>query len=365
MRKIGVLLPQSKAYPKLAKEFIKGLRLSQSETNQYELKIEGIGYGNDAKQSIDGIQKLVNQEQVDLVTGIVGHKGLSEVLDYIENIEETFIYSDLGATQPLDLSNRKGIYCNSMGLYDATTLLGEHLISNNFLKIGTSTCYYESGYGFIKLMEDSIAGKGEFSGHFISPINPRKNEAELMLDWYNSMNPDALFAFHNGIFSEEHASFLSENKLHEKVPIYSLPFSCEEDVVNKFPEVFNDTHCITSWYADLNTNENTSFINKYMETYGSKPTFFAVLGYENGILINDFLQNSNTFSTQKKEGPRGQIEFTTNTNRTNYKHYLYQLRHEKDTCTKAHIQIFKKEDISTKKVFKNNIPSWDNAYLCY
>jgi len=365
LKKIGVLLPQSKAYPKLGKDFIKGLRLSLSKMGEYELKIEGIGFGNDSKQAIEGIQKLTDQEEVSLITGMVGHKELSDVLNYVESIEETLIYSDLGATLPLDLSNRKGIYCNSMGLCDATTLLGKYFLSNNILQIGTSTCYYESGYGFLKLMEEAIGGKGEFVGHFITPINPRENEAELMMDWGTALKPDALFAFHNGIYSEEHASFLSKNKLNKKIPLYSLPFSCEEKVINKFPDVFDETYCIASWYPELKTDENYTFINEYHKKYGESPSVFAVLGYENGALIKDFIENSNSFSSLEKLGPRGQIEFSDDTNRTSYEHHLYQLKHKDNSFKKSHIQSFEKKGITTNKVLQNNIMGWDNAYLCY
>ena len=59
---IGVLLPQSKAYPFIGKEFIKGLKLGLGDEYNYKLSIESIAFGSDPKQLIYAAQKLTFQE---------------------------------------------------------------------------------------------------------------------------------------------------------------------------------------------------------------------------------------------------------------------------------------------------------------
>ena len=67
--RIGVLIPQSNAFPLIGKEFINGLRLALNDL-EYELFIESIGFGSDPKQLLNSYQKLSFQNDVALTTGL-------------------------------------------------------------------------------------------------------------------------------------------------------------------------------------------------------------------------------------------------------------------------------------------------------
>ncbi|WP_044401932.1 ABC transporter substrate-binding protein [Lacinutrix sp. Hel_I_90] len=366
MKKIGVLLPQSKEYPTMGKEFMNGLKLTLPNAD-YSLVVEGIGFGNDPEHIINAIQKFVNQEDVHLTTGLMGHKGLDDILDFIEGIEEPFIYSDFGATCPLDLSKRENIYCNSLNLYDATRTLGKYFLDNGIFNIGTSTCYYESGYGFIEAMENALEKDkaGKFSGHFITPLHPRDNESELMSQFVSETKPDALFAFHNGIYAEEHATFLSENKINSQTPLYTLPFSVDDKILAKFPEIFNNTKCISSWFIDLETKENKKFIQEYQQKYNKTPSVFSVLGYENGLLIYNYLKNKNAFSSESIIGPRGELNNAIHkNNRTVVKQYLWNLNWVNNTYKFDCLEELK-QTIAIDYLSKKEGNGWHNSYLCH
>lgn len=364
-KKIGVLLPQSKEFPTMGKEFINGLKLSLFQ-NDYNFIVEGIGFGNNTEQITNSIQKLINQEDVDITTGILGHKGLTTILDFVEGMEEPFLYSDFGATKPLDLSNRKNIYCNSLDLYKATSLLGQYFLNNNLLNIGTSTCYYESGYGFLEAIQNSIYKnkKGQFSGHFITPLHPRENEADLMKEFVSATNPDALFAFHNGIYAKEHASYLQNNEINKSTPLYTLPFTIDNKILQQFPKIFDQTRCVSSWFTNSKNEENQNFTSLYKERYNKTPSIFSVLGYENGLLIKNFLGNINNFSNAEIIGPRGPLNVNKTTNRTDIKQLLWELSWDGNTYK---IKCLEELDYQMAIDFLNSDQDngWHNAYLCH
>jgi len=121
-KKIGVLLPNSKAYPKLSKEFMAGLTLHLPE--DYEIKIEGIGFGENSVAIKNAIQKLVYQENISILTGILGHKELEDICEFVDSLDETLIFSNIGASTPLNLNKWSKIFCNSFQLNKSTYLLG-------------------------------------------------------------------------------------------------------------------------------------------------------------------------------------------------------------------------------------------------
>lgn len=366
LKKIGVLLPQSKAFPKMSKDFLNGLRLSLNMEG-VEFKIEGIGLGNDPKKVIDSIQKLVNQEDVCVTTGLLGHKEIDKVFDFVEGMDEKLIYSDFGSTATIDLANRNGIYCNSLDLYNSSNLLGKHLVKEGKKSIAVSTSFYDAGYGFIESMERAVSESKDsnFSGHFITPLHPRENESEIMGDFVKESKSDAIFAFYNGIYAKEHAAYLKENKVNKLAPLYTLPFTVDERVLNEFPEIFDETYFMSSWTSNLVSEKNKEFVDEYRENYGSEPTLFSLLGYENGILIQEFIDNKLSFKDKELIGPRGLMNIPNNSNRTNFPHYLWQLKFENNEYKSYSVEKFNYEITDMVMTNTDESGGWHNAYLCH
>jgi len=366
MKKIGVLLPQSKSFPKMGKEFLNGLRMTLSKEANFEIKIEGIGLANNPEDVMNSIQKLINQEEVSLTTGILGHQGLNEIHNFMDGIDEPLIYADFGSIAPADLSDRKNIWCNSLNLCQSTGMLAKYFGDNSIKNVAISTSYYDSGYGFVQAMENEFQStqQSQFSGHFITPLHPRENEASLMQEFISTHPSDAVFAFHNGVYAKEHASYLKENKINKNIPLYTLPFSVDERVLEEYPEVFNETRCITSWFAELDTPENKIFVTDYKNRYGSLPSVFAVLGYENGILIKNYFEDQ-ALSSQTLIGPRGSVSVSADLKRTEYSFYLVQLIYQNDRYEQQVIEKFEIEKNSKSISSTVEVGGWHNAYLCH
>ena len=361
---IGVLLPQSKEFPKLGKEFLNGVRLAL-DANRVDFKVEGIGFANNAERVIDAIEKLSNQNELSCITGILGHRDLSQILDHIERIDQRLIYTDLGATKPLDLSGRSGIFCNSLDLYGATGALGRYFLDQGLLNVATSTCYYESGYGFTDAMHRALYrdNKGRFAGHFITPLHPRDNEAQLLSEFVSATSPDALFAFYNGTFAKEHAEFLAESKVYKHIPLYTLPFTVTTEILNAFPGVFHSVRFVSSWLPeDINT-KNVEFILNYTKIFGEKPSIFAVLGYENGLLIKHNLKTQD-FDTTTIKSPRGDLVTEAKANRTFINQRLWEIHWNGNSYEHTFLQNLDTTNIHDDPVREDNSPGWHNAYLC-
>ncbi|MFT5823164.1 MAG: branched-chain amino acid transport system substrate-binding protein [Crocinitomix sp.] len=363
---IGVLIPQSNAYPLMGKEFINGLRLGLGET-EYKLIIESIAFGSDPKQLMNSVQKLIFQEDVLLTTGLLGHNGYWELAEFISKNEEVLLVSNLGSTKPIQTPT--GVFENSLGLYDSLGDLAHYFSQNNICKIETSSCYYESGYGFTEALSSAIEKlpKVEFSGHFITPHHPREDEATQMLEYISTDNPDAIVAFHNGIFAKEHASYLVENSLQKKYPIYALPFTCDADLCKAHNAVFQDIKVISSWFVELENDTNKKFIADYTAAKGKQPTIFALLGYENGLIIADAIRHNNlpikkAISETIIQGPRGTIQFNETANNCIYNNYLWSIKSDnKEVLTK----LPKNPIQSPKQIDQENLTGWMNAYLCH
>lgn len=371
MNKIGILIPQSNTFPLMGKSFVNGLKLAL-EGLACEYHIESIGLGADPKQLLNSFQKLSFQYGVSITTGLLGHYGLADLAHFASNNEDLLLIADLGAKKPIKMP--PGVFQNSLGLYDSLRALVNYFETHNIQKLATSTCYYESGYDFIESLGSALeqTEKTAFAGHFITPLNPRENESELMDQTIKAIDPDAIVAFHNSLYAQEHATFLAENNIHTSYPIYSLPFSCEDNLIMKFPEVFAEINVLSTWFRELNNDANLTFIKNYEKAYHKTPDFFALLGYENGLIIrNGFDQEGSSLRSAIEktniQGPRGNIAFNSELNRTAYPHYLWEIspQNEQIPLKKIKKELGIPQLETSPDQSQEETRGWFNAYLCH
>lgn len=368
-KKIGVLLPQSNAYPTIGKDFLNGLRLGLGN-NPPQIVVESIGLGSDIKQMSMAAQKLVFQENVIITTGLVGDHGFSALTDFYTKNDEVLFVATMGAQLPLELP--EGVFQNSFGLATSLQALGAYLPNDAHLKLATSTSYFDAGYGFLSAFEKGINSEQnmEIVGHFITPHTPREDEAELMTSFFKETAANTVVAFHNGIFAKEHASYLQKNGQYKEKTFYCLPFSCEDAIVKEFPEVAEKFNVLSSWYPDLTNKANQTFVSAFVDLYKKSPSIFALLGYENGLAIAAALSEDKPLSEALKElnteGPRGTINFQKGINSTSFNPHIWAVKLAGEEVKRSVIATIPSDHFKEENLIPNQpVNGWFNAYLCH
>jgi ABC-type branched-subunit amino acid transport system substrate-binding protein len=374
--KIGVLLPHSNALPTMGRDFIDGLEMALAGS-PVEFFIEGIGIGADMKQIINSVQKLQNQHRVHLVTGLLGHRNIEQLVGLMNDLGTVMLYSDLGATLPIGLKRSPTVFCNSFDLCLSAIESGKQMVASGYKNVAVSSCYYEVGYGFLQALERGLYGSGgQFAGHFITPHTPRANEAEIMKQLFDNMKPDAIYAQYSGIFAREHATFLAQNNISPNYPIYASHFAVENNLLNDFPQIFNNTRCVSSWMIEDNNKANLEFVAAYSELYDREPSVFSMLGVENGKALAEVVNSTpkytvaeirKTLETVCFDSPRGTFNFHPETNRTAFEQKLWNISCEDGTYKKQKIAQCENHPSSTldwMNLDELHTGGWYNAYLC-
>jgi hypothetical protein len=374
--KIGILTPHSNAVPSMGRDFIDGLEMGLAGA-PVELFVEGIGIGADMNQIMNAVQKLQNQHRVNIITGLLGHHLIGQLLGMMENLNSLMLYSDLGAKLPIGLKKTPTVFCNSFDLFLSALESGRCMVADGHKQVTVSSCYYEAGYGFIQALEQGLYGSGgEFAGHFITPHIPREQEAGIMKQFIESTNPDAVYAQYSGIFAREHATFLSQNNISGHYPMYVSPFTVENSLLSDFPEIFNNARCVSPWMVEDENGANLQFVAGYTELYDRQPTVFSLLGYENGkaLAMVANLASKYTVPEIKKvletlsfESPRGTFSFHPDTHRTSFGQSMWNIRFENGAYTKQKQAQFENPTALTLEWMNNESEpagGWYNAYLC-
>lgn len=361
--KIGVLIPQSKQFKTIDKDFIRGLKLNMPELKIF---IESIGIAANHQLIIDKIQKLHFQENIQVIVGFFGHLNMSEIYEYVNNNDIILIASDLGATLPINQKKYENVFINSYSIVDSFYLLGEYLKNNDVKSIVSSSSFYDCGYGILSALEASCQKNNiNIAGHYITPFVPRENESQIMKEVIAGFNPDAVIAFYSGLYSQEHAEFLKICKPLYQYPYYISSFSYNDDLI----DIIDTLYIVGSW---IDNNDDCTFSKQYKENYNLAPNVFSLLGYETSLILSSsfdisFNKTMENIKTVNIEGPRGNIYFDSESNRTYFDHYIYKLVKKKrkfETHSILHnngnfIKTITKTDITV------NSGGWHNAYLCH
>lgn len=374
--KIGILIPHSNAIPTMARDFIDGLEMAFANA-PIEFFVEGIGIGADMEQIISSVQKLQNQHRVHIITGLLGHHLIDQLLGLMDSLGTLMLYSDLGSNLPVGLKKRSTVFCNSFDLNHSTVQAAKCMVAAGHVNIAVSSCYYEAGYGFIQALEQGLYGSGgQFAGHFITPHTPRENEAEIMKQQMESLKPDAIFAQYSGIFAREHATFLMQNKVSANCPVYVSPFAVDSDLLCDFPEIFDHAQCVSSWMVEDENEVNLQFVADYTELYDRQPTVFSLLGYENGKALAQVSTSAPKYTvaeikkvleTIRFDSPRGTFSFNPDTHRTSFDQQLWEMVAENGSYRKLKKARFENQAALTLEWMNSAEPKaggWFNAYLC-
>lgn len=375
--KLGILLPQSKQYPTMGRDFVDGLELALGNT-PVQLHVEGIGIGADPKQTIDAIQKLQLQHRVHLITGLLGHNQMERLHQQIVDLDAVLLSADLGATLPHGLPQTPNVFCNSFDLAHSSLLAAQQMAANGHTKVAVSTCFYDSGYGFMAALDKGLSQtSAQFAGHFITPHMPRPNESELMSEFVSATTPDVVYAQYSGIFAREHATFLQQNGLTRQLPLYASHFAVEEALLDEFPSLFDGVRCITSWMTTDDAPANRQFVDAFMDAYDRSPSVFALLGYENGRAIAAVQASAPKYTpadikralaSVNFDGPRGTFAFHPQTHRTAFDQHewLIEARDGGYQKTKtARLSVSSEQTAEMMKTPPSTMGGWHNAYLCH
>ena len=365
MKKIGVLVPQSKTYPTLGKEFINGLKLNDSE--EISFLIEGIGLGENVEMICEKMDKLVLQEDVHAIVGLFGDNRLAVAYEKVNSLEIPTVFGRLGAHQDIILENNKYAFTLSYGMCDALAFLGKWLVNNDFRNIGISGSFNDVGYGFVQTFEKSLyeAG-GVFSGHYTPPLNPRPDEAEFLKEFYENVKSDAVCQLYNGVFAKENIEYLESVEGGIDTPLFFMPFALDNELLDRAAKVTRDLYALGSWLPVGLTGEPTSFDSNYYNAHGVYPSIVSLVGFlvkqaiEEVVDKKEELLKGGTIP-MKNDALTGvwdeNLRFSAPVK-------LWKAQ-TSESSTYLEVCDSSKDTNELKEPFEGQIKGWHNAYLCY
>jgi len=286
--KIGVLSPQSNICPQYPYSFMNGFRLGIDQhkaikKQHIEIVNEPNGYGTPfiSKQNA---QKLLYENNVDLMVGILGNEVVDQFGDMFEKKQVPFIVCNTGEYYPVStLQKNPFLYFNTLNLFQSSYATGKYAATRygkkGLLIAGFYDTGYDSTFAFISGAESS---GGEVETHVIKS-NEKDGISSAISKAYNS-SYDFIYVLMSGDQAREFI-IRYKSEVENPLPLLTTSFVTENINLPMLGEFANGIESVSPWDKNCVSQTNKLFCKNYMDTYRSEPDMFAALGYETGLMI--------------------------------------------------------------------------------
>ena len=369
--RIGLLLPRSTDYPAMGFEILDGLRCRlKSGGPECAFFTENTGFGEDQALTYSKAEKLLLQDNVDLLVVYSGSTNAESLYALAGAVQKPFIILDAGMQLPREKPSPWCFHISLQGSH-ACRIAGYMAGAGN-RKVLMATSFYDGGYRGPYSYDRGLAeAGGSVCGNFISGYKT----AEFNIDNYLLLLQRSEAAAVAACFS----SYLAElffKALHEKnseatpLPFYCSPFMAEEQLLDKCDFPGGEYYTIVPWATSLQNKEQEQFIHTIREEKNRTPTIFHLLGWEAAlVVIAAWQQGASALKGFVYNSPRGEVTIHPATHYSYAPMYKGKIRRADNGKCALEVSEQVRIDAAMHAAALNDRPDsvvsgWRNNYLC-
>lgn len=320
---VGLLLPTSGTYAALGAEITAGFNLALEQagrTDEFKL----VGEDTEAKPPVGlaKARKLVLEDEVDVIVGIVSSGVLGAMRDFIDGAEVPLIVANAGNNEATGENCSAYITRVSFSNGQINRPMGQWLAAQGVKKVYTLAPDYAAGHQMIDGFKETFtAAGGEIVGGEYTPFG-QTNDFGPYLTNAKASGAEALYVFYAGgeaiKFVKQYGSF----GLSSELPLYSSGFLTSVLYVAAEGDAAVGTKVALHYAPTLDTPENKAFVEAYKAKFDKLPSEYAVQGYDAAKLLMGALDAGATDRASiaaelpkvSYVGPRGPMEIDPATN---------------------------------------------------
>jgi branched-chain amino acid transport system substrate-binding protein len=337
--KLGVVLPYSGTYQDLGDSITKGMELYFSKAgnqagNRKIILLKEDEAAGDTSIPVNKTRKLVEQDGVDMMTGIVASPNAVAVRGYIDQNQVPTLISNAGANALSRSAKSPWLYRTSFSNWQPSHPMGKVLNDAGIKKLCVVYSNYAAG------IESAASAKETYGGQVVAEVKPpfpnTSGDFSSYITQINQSKPDAIYVFMSG---QDAINFLKQasQTMDKSIKVYGSGFFVEQDVLRAIGSAA-PAGAITGlhWALTLDNNENQQFTADFKKAYNKTADVFAVQGYDTARFIveglnavkgktDDKAAFMKAIAAVKFNSPRGPIRFDSNSNNVVLTVYVRQL----------------------------------------
>jgi branched-chain amino acid transport system substrate-binding protein len=333
VEKVGLLLPYSGVYAALGKEIDEGFMLALEEAGLGK-SLSVVREDSEAKPPVGlaKARKLVLEDQVDVIAGIVSSGVLAAVRDFVDSSKVPLIVANAGNDEATGESCSKYITRLSFSNAQVNRPMGKWMYDKGIRKVYTLAPDYAAGRQMIDAFAKAFtAAGGEIVGSDYTPFQKTQDFGPYLTK-AQAAKPQAIFAFYAG---SEAISFVKQYGalgLKKDMPLYGSGFLTSPLYVNAQGPAAEGSVTALHYFPTIDTAENKAFVKAFKDKTGRVPSEYAVQGYDSGRALAEAIKSgaadraslAAALPKVSYTGPRGPLKIDPATNNIIQNIYVYE-----------------------------------------
>lgn len=333
--KVGLLLPFSGVYASLGNEIEAGFALGlETFGDETTATFEIVREDTEVKPpvALGKAKKLILQDNVDVITGIVSSGVLGAVRDMVHGAGVPLIVANAGNDEATGADCSPFITRMSFSNGQVNRPMGTWMFDQGIKKVYTLAPDYAAGRQMIDAFTATFtAAGGEVVGQDFTPFQKTQDFGPYLAQ-AKASGADAVYVFYAG---GEAISFVKQYEsfgLKAELPLYGSGFLTSSLYVNAQGPAAEGVITALHYVPTIDSPANAAFVAAFAEKTGRVPSEFAVQGYDAARAL---IEATKTGATDRNslakalpsvsfDGPRGQLSIDPATNNIVQPIYVYQ-----------------------------------------
>jgi branched-chain amino acid transport system substrate-binding protein len=295
--KVGLLVPLAGVYASLGEDMRAGWDLWLAENGgtlggrEVQTVVADEGDGPDT--AIPALQKLLQQDRVDAVVGIVSSAVALGAQDLVNRSKKLLIIANAGANEITAEGTSNYIWRTSFTNSQVAFAMGEHLgKSGDAKQVYTIAPDYAAGAesvaGFVQAYEE---GGGNIAGDAKPPFQTT-SDYQPYLSRIRRSGADATYCFFAGSEAVTFVKQYGEFGLSGRIPLYGVGFLTEGGVLAAQGEAAEGVQTALHYAASLDNEANKAFAEAYTAETDRPPTVYAMQTWDAAEVLNRALEQA-------------------------------------------------------------------------
>ncbi len=332
-QKIGLLVPYSGVYAALGKEIDDGFMLALEEAGMTG-DIQIVREDTEVKPPVGlaKARKLVLEDQVDAIAGIVSSGVLAAVRDYIDSAKVPLVVANAGNDEITGSRCSKYITRVSFSNAQVNRPMGTWMYEKGIRKVYTLAPDYAAGHQDMEAFSAAFtAAGGQIVGSDYTPFQKTQDFGPYLTK-AKAANPDVIYVFYAG---SEAISFVKQYAslgFKKDMPLYGSGFLTSALYVAAEGPAAEGSITALHYVPTINTPENKAFAKAFKDKTGRLPSEYGVQGYDAGRALATAIKSGATdresiaaaLAKVSYTGPRGPLRIDPATNNIVQNVYVYE-----------------------------------------
>lgn len=295
--KVGVLIPTSGVYATIGEHIEQGfesyLEENGSEIDGREVEVVVADAAGDPATGKTAAERLIQQDQVDVVVGVVSSAVGLAVKPVMDASETPLIITVASAVEVGDTPYvwRSNLPATGADV-GAAPVVGEYMAEEVGDGVYTAASDYAGGQVQIEGFLNGYEGAGaKPAGSVFTPFQTT-TDYQPYLATIKASNPKAVYAFYAG---SEAVNFVKQyDQFGLTAPLYGMNTIASRDVAPAEGQSAVGVRFFTEYSSSLDNDVNNNFVAQYEEAYGAKPSWYAATAYLAGQMLEKALAEGPT-----------------------------------------------------------------------